>query len=55
MGSDLYETRVNPDLENQGYNLRDSQEDLRNKSSRGRGSEKKSAFYHTESEMRPTF
>ena len=31
MGSDLYETRVDPDQENQGYNLRDCQEDLRNK------------------------
>ena len=55
LSSDLWETRVEPYQENQGYKLRDSQGHLRNKSSRGRGAEKKSAFYHTESEMKPTF
>ena len=31
MGSDLYETKVDPDQENQGYNLRAPQENLKTK------------------------
>ena len=47
LNSDLWETRVQTDQQEQGYNLRDSQENLRNKHFSDPEGAQKSAFCHT--------